>query len=95
MLKVTDGVHTARITLIGDYTASTFVAASDGHGGVMIHDPAAGAAAPPWTLPDAGQRLIAAMAGLGDTSAGYLGPGRSEPWRSEQASLAAPRTHFA
>ena len=35
-LTVTDGVHTASIELLGNYTASEFVAASDGHGGTLI-----------------------------------------------------------
>ena len=39
VLTVTDGTHTAHITLLGDYTTSTFVASSDGSGGVIIVDP--------------------------------------------------------
>jgi hypothetical protein len=39
-LQVTDGTHTAEISLLGNYTASTFVTASDGHGGTLVHDPA-------------------------------------------------------
>jgi hypothetical protein len=35
-LSVTDGTHTANINLIGNYSASTFVATSDGHGGTLI-----------------------------------------------------------
>jgi autotransporter passenger strand-loop-strand repeat protein len=35
-LSVTDGVHTANMVLLGQYTASEFVAASDGHGGTLI-----------------------------------------------------------
>jgi len=35
-LTVTDGVNTASIQLLGQYTASEFVAASDGHGGTII-----------------------------------------------------------
>ncbi len=44
ILTVTDGTHTAQIHLVGDYLASTFVAASDGAGGTLIHDPAGAAA---------------------------------------------------
>jgi hypothetical protein len=40
-LQITDGTHTANIGLLGDYTASTFVTASDGHGGTRVHDPGA------------------------------------------------------
>ncbi len=39
-LTVSDGTHTAHIELAGaDYTGSTFVASSDGAGGVIITDP--------------------------------------------------------
>jgi hypothetical protein len=38
-LTVTDGAHTAKINLIGDYTKSTFVVSADGHGGTTVHDP--------------------------------------------------------
>ena len=41
MLTVTDGTHTANIALLGNYIASTFVAAGDGCGGTSIvnHQP--------------------------------------------------------
>ena len=35
-LTVTDGTHVANIALLGNYMASTFVTASDGHGGTLI-----------------------------------------------------------
>jgi autotransporter passenger strand-loop-strand repeat protein len=35
-LTVTDGVNTANIALLGQYIASEFTAASDGHGGTLI-----------------------------------------------------------
>jgi hypothetical protein len=38
-LVVSDGIHTANIALLGQYTASSFAAASDGHGGTLITDP--------------------------------------------------------
>ncbi len=41
MLTVTDGTHTARIALTGDYLSSTFVASIDGHAGAEIVDPTA------------------------------------------------------
>jgi hypothetical protein len=44
VLTVTDGTHMAKINLFGNYLASTFVAASDGHGGTLVHDPAAAGA---------------------------------------------------
>ena len=36
VLTVTDGTHTARITLAGDYAKQTFVASDDGHGGTLV-----------------------------------------------------------
>jgi autotransporter passenger strand-loop-strand repeat protein len=38
-LTVSDGTHTANIALLGQYMATSFVAASDGHGGTLITDP--------------------------------------------------------
>ncbi len=38
-LSVGDGSHTANIALLGDYLASSFVTASDGHGDTLITDP--------------------------------------------------------
>jgi large repetitive protein len=49
-LTVSDGVHTANLTLLGNYIASSFVAASDGHGGTLVTDPALIAAASPLSL---------------------------------------------
>jgi autotransporter passenger strand-loop-strand repeat protein len=40
-LTVTDGTHTATLTLLGQYSTSEFTIASDGNGGTMITDPAA------------------------------------------------------
>jgi hypothetical protein len=39
-LGVTDGAHSANIALLGNYLASSFTAASDGHGGTAVTDPA-------------------------------------------------------
>jgi hypothetical protein len=41
VLTVTDGTHTAHITLAGDFSGSTFTCASDGQGGVLVTDPPA------------------------------------------------------
>jgi hypothetical protein len=35
-LTVTDGVHTANMALLGQYTASEFAVSNDGHGGALI-----------------------------------------------------------
>jgi hypothetical protein len=37
-LKVSDGIHSASIALLGNYMASTFATASDGHGGTLISE---------------------------------------------------------
>jgi parallel beta-helix repeat protein len=39
-LTVSDGTHATRLALLGQYAASSFVMASDGHGGTLISDPA-------------------------------------------------------
>ncbi len=39
VLTVTDGTHTAKITLGGNFSGSTFTTSSDGHGGVKVVDP--------------------------------------------------------
>jgi hypothetical protein len=38
-LSVSDGTHDAKIALLGNYLASTFVASSDGYGGTNVVDP--------------------------------------------------------
>ena len=38
-LTVTDGTHTANLTLIGQYVTAQFTKATDGHGGTLIGDP--------------------------------------------------------
>ena len=43
VLTVTNGTQTAKISLTGNYTGSTFTVASDGHGGVTVKDPAVSA----------------------------------------------------
>jgi hypothetical protein len=41
-LTVTDGVHTANLTLLGQYVTAQFTSGSDGHGGTLIGDPPVG-----------------------------------------------------
>jgi hypothetical protein len=62
-LTVTDGTHTAHITLVGDFRQTAFVASDDGHGGVGIIDTSAARPAPP-------HRFIAAMAALAPSGGG-------------------------
>ena len=38
LLTVSDGTHTASIALLGQYSAASFVASSDGHGGTLVSD---------------------------------------------------------
>jgi len=85
VLTVTDGTHTATINLVGNYLNSTFIAASDGHGGTLVHDPAKAPAAVP-----SPHRLIAAMAGLGAGAAAGLVRAAVEPWRRDAQALAKP-----
>jgi hypothetical protein len=80
-LTVTDGTHSARITLSGNYTASAFITSSDGHGGTTVVDP---------TPKKAPHAFIAAMAGFGEgVGAGPSGLGFG-PEVSLSPALAAP-----
>ena len=96
VLTVTDGTHTAHITLIGDYRTSTFVASSDGNGGTFVHDPSAGpvASSPPRIAPVASHAFVAAMAGMGG-GGGSLAHGPAESLAAMRPPLTAPRAHFA
>jgi autotransporter passenger strand-loop-strand repeat protein len=87
VLTVTDGTHTALITLVGNYSGSTFTASSDGHGGTSVVDPhkSPTAATPP--RPATVLPFIAAMAGF-DTGAGHWVP-TGESGRSPAPLLAA------
>jgi len=65
VLTVTDGTHTAHIKLAGNYLNSTFVASSDGKGGVTVVDsPAAQIST---------HAMVAAMAGMGASGAAAVG----------------------
>jgi hypothetical protein len=98
VLTVSDGTHTAHITLTGNYTASTFTVGSDDHGGVFVIDPAKGATSvpsgPTGASPDARHRFIAAMAGFGAAAGGPITQ-NSETWRLAGEALAAPRANLA
>jgi hypothetical protein len=91
VLTVTDGAHTARIKLTGDYLRSIFIASSDGRGGVAIVDPTTTGASP---SPSAGfasspHWSIAAMAGLGGAAVAAAQIG--EPWSLHEPVLMKPR----
>jgi hypothetical protein len=79
-LTVTDGTHTAKITLEGNYTTSTFKVSSDGHGGTTVVDPSKAAR---------GHSFIGAMAAMGDGAASV--GAQPEPWRPAGISLVAPQ----
>jgi hypothetical protein len=100
VLTVTDGTHTAKINLVGDYLGSTFTAAGDGHGGTIVVDrPSAGrpvadpAAATPTALAPVHQ-FVTAMAALGAGSAGAM-HAAADAWRAPASMLTAPRMHMA
>jgi len=85
VLTVSDGTHTAHIALRGDYTASSFTASSDGHGGTIVVDPAAGAT----------HRFVAAAAGLGAQAGGGLASPAHEAWRARPVMLGRPAVKIA
>jgi hypothetical protein len=90
VLTVTDGTHTARIALTGNYTHSSFVASSAGlGGGVIIVDPPAAASVPP-----SANAFIAAMAGIG-LSAGGPPPAPSHTHTPALPTLISPGTTLA
>jgi hypothetical protein len=60
VLTVTDGTHTAKIKLRGDYLGSIFTLSSDGHGGTLVRDPA----------PASTRALVAAIASFAPVAAG-------------------------
>jgi len=91
-LTVTDGTHTAHITLEGNYTSSTFTVASDGHGGTKVVDPSK--ARPKGQLSASPHPLIALMAGLADGAHVDYGP-TPQHWRAALATLAPPDVRIA
>ena len=89
VLTVTDGTHTAHITLHGDYLGSIFTASSDGRGGTIVVDPTTPAA----QIPPPHQ-FIAAMARLGASSAS-VSPPVGPAWHESLPLLTSPRTQMA
>jgi hypothetical protein len=86
VLTVSDGVHIARITLIGNFTNASFIAASDGHGGTEVvarRDSAGRDAA----------NFASAMASLNSRPADASFAGWAPPAHS--ASLMVPRASVA
>ncbi len=86
VLTVTDGIHTAHITLIGDYTGSTFVTSSDHHGSAIVvafNTPSAPSA----------HRFIAASAALGGSAGEAIHAGAA--WTDHTPMLVRPRAVIA
>jgi hypothetical protein len=64
-LTVTDGTHTAKIALLGNYVGTTFKTATDGSGGTRIVDQ---------TTTAATSQFVSAVAGMGAVSGGSMSP---------------------
>ncbi len=86
VLNVTDGTHTAHITLLGDYTGVTFVASSDGHGGAAVTVAKAQAV-------NAVHTFISAMAGLRSPAGQAIHPDTAATGRENL--LSSPRIAIA
>ncbi len=82
VLTVSDGVHTAKIQLAGNYLSSSFVASKDGSGGVVVKATAAALTAP--------HGFIAAMAGFGADGGGAMTSCRDQT-HAAAALVALPR----
>ncbi|MDE2477086.1 MAG: hypothetical protein KGO48_18665, partial [Alphaproteobacteria bacterium] len=77
-LTVTDGVHSANIKLSGNYLGSSFVVASDDHGGTLLRDPCDPSL------------LIQYMASASPNSGEISTPATSAPVLETQDSFLAP-----
>ncbi len=88
ILTITDGAHTAHITLKGNYTGSTFIVSSDGAGGTLVVDPNAKGAA--FSTPASPHAFAAAASALAGPAAWltHAGEARGAP----QPMLSRPRT---
>jgi hypothetical protein len=77
VLTVSDGTHTARIALRGNYASATFTVKNDGGGGTVVTDPPATARA---------HAFITAMASF----AAVDGPVADKPWLAPASTSLAP-----
>ena len=90
VLTVSDGTHTAKLNLVGNFTGSTFTASSDGHGGVIVVDPTTGAS----TLsPSTAQAFIGAMAAMGGGAA-VSGSSLAHSSVETTPMLVSPKSHM-
>jgi hypothetical protein len=87
-LVVSDGQHTAKLKLVGDYSAASFVAASDGAAGTTITDTGSADGDP--ALHGKVQRFVAAVAAHSADSAGF-----SAASLAGDSGEATPRTVLA
>jgi hypothetical protein len=92
LLTVTDGTHTAHINLKGNYTGSTWMASSDGHGGTIVVDPKAKALAA--TTSPSPHAFVAAIASMGAPAASWAEPAATV-LRSASSMLLGPRISIA
>ena len=70
-LTVTDGAHTAEVKLKGNYLTSTFMVATDHHGGTLVSDPVTtGASVPAFAHAMAGMTAAVAVPAVTAASAG-------------------------
>ncbi len=95
VLTVTDGTHTAKITLEGDYLSATFLASSDGEGGTDVVVAAVTLGIFPPSVTGAAtlvsmQHFVSALASLAGPASGRHVS--SEHHESGRLLLAAPRT---
>jgi hypothetical protein len=74
ILSVTDGTHTVKVKLEGDFIGSTFSVSSDGAGGTLVTDPPSAA------------RLAAAMANMSASPGSSTLATQHEPPQSVLAS---------
>jgi len=87
VLTVTDGTHTARISLAANYAGATFVASGDGHGGTdVVAQNSEASNAPP-------RAFIEAMAGFGATAGDHMQT--DQTWRALSPFLSSPRVAMA
>ena len=91
-LTVTDGTHTAKIKLSGNYTASTFDVSAATGGGTLVIDPTAPVAAHAIN-PAPPHQFITAMASF--ESGGGPASVTAEPWRANPSALATPSARIS
>jgi hypothetical protein len=95
VLTVTDGTNTAHITLMGNYTASTFTVSSDGAGGTKVVDPTKATLTTPPKQPLAAAPLVIAMASFGAGSGAPIHTALASHAAAYHGALAVAPMHRA